>query len=121
MQMLPEDEEAVLLPSAQEIATLSVEQLVHTLRAAAGSAAGADVAAACCLQLYKLVQRSGNDDVAAHAGAFAAIVAAMSAHHAAVAVQCAACEARALCGEMAQAAAQAADWPRPDRARPGAA
>ena len=70
MQMLPEDEEAVLLPSAQEIATLSVEQLVYTLRAAAGSAAGADVAAACCLQLYKLVQRSGNDDVAAHAGAF---------------------------------------------------
>ena len=113
MQMLPEDEEAVLLPSAQEIATLSVEQLVYTLRAAAGSAAGADVAAACCLQLYKLVQRSGNDDVAAHAGAFAAIVAAMSAHHAAVAVQCAACEAE-LYVEMASAA-QAADWPRPDR------
>ena len=92
MQMLPEEEEPVLLPSAQEIATLSVEQLVYTLRAAAGSSAGGDVAAACCLQLYKLVQRSGNDDVAAHAGAFAAIVAAMSAHHAAVAVQCAACE-----------------------------
>ena len=102
MQMLPEDEEAVLLPSAQEIATLSVEQLVYTLRAAAGSAAGADVAAACCLQLYKLVQRSGNDDAAAHAGAFAAIVAAMSAHHAAVAVQCAACEAE-LYVEMASA------------------
>ena len=113
MQMLPEDEEAVLLPSAQEIATLSVEQLVYTLRAAAGSAAGADVAAACCLQLYKLVQRSGNDDAAAHAGAFAAIVAAMSAHHAAVAVQCAACEAE-LYVEMASAA-QAAEWPRPDR------
>ena len=94
MQMLPEDEEPVLLPSAQEIASLSVEQLVYALHAAAGSAAGADVAAACCLQLYKLVQRGANDDVAAHAGALAAIVAVMSAHHAAVAVQCAACEVR---------------------------
>ena len=67
------------------------------MHAAAGSArssgVGADVAAACCLQLYKLAQRSGNDDVAAQAGAFAAIVAAMSAHQEAVAVQCAACEA----------------------------
>ena len=98
MQMLPEEEEEpVLLPSAQEIAMLSIEQLVCTLHAAAGSArssgVGADVAAACCLQLYKLAQRSGNDDVAAHAGAFAAIVASMSAHQEAVAVQCAACEA----------------------------
>ena len=96
--MLPEEEEEpVLLPSAQEIAALSIEQLVCTLHAAAGSArssgVGADVAAACCLQLYKLAQRSGNDDVAAQAGAFAAIVAAMSAHQEAVAVQCAACEA----------------------------
>lgn len=90
--MLPEDEAPVLLPSAQEVATLSVEQLVYSLRAAAGSVAGADVAAACCLQMYKLVQRSGNDEAAAYAGAFTAIVATMNAHHAAVAVQCAACE-----------------------------
>ena len=82
----------MLLPNALEIVSLSVAQLVDSLRAAAGSAEGAHVAAACCLQLYRLVQRSGNEDVAAHAGVFAALVAAMSAHHSAVAVQCSACE-----------------------------
>ena len=62
LQALREDEEANLLPSVPQVAGMPLAAALETLRLAALSQDGETVAAACCLRLCVLVQRTGLDD-----------------------------------------------------------
>tara|TARA_B110001452_G_scaffold5303_1_gene4959 strand:+ start:3402 stop:4034 length:633 start_codon:yes stop_codon:yes gene_type:complete len=91
LQPLPEEGVATL-PNVHEIATLPLRLLLDALSAAASSADGETVAAACCLQLGVLAHRNGLDEAAAEAGAFPAVIAAMNMHRSSAAVQYSGCK-----------------------------
>ena len=92
MQTLGEDEVlASPLPSLNDISSMTMQQVVSGIQAAASNElAGATVAAACLFHLSNLTQRVY--EPGADAGALAATVAAMRAHPDSAAVASSACE-----------------------------